>query len=132
MKTLLTTAFFVLLAVSAATHLHAAPQAQPQAQAAVEQRQPVMILRFNQRNVHYEKHLASIIRRAQQIKPDVQFDVVSILPSGGERSFWQKKTTARVKQLTESFARNGVSGDRIHTSQKIAPVSSDEIHIFVR
>ena len=100
--------------------------------ASVETRQPVMVLRFNQRNVHYEKHLASIIRRAQQIKPDVKFDLVSILPATGDRDFWQRKSTAQVNQLMRSFANNGIAAQRIETSQKMAAVSTDEIHIFVR
>lgn len=101
------------------------------AQTEVETRQPVMIIRFNQRNVNFERHLATVVQRATQKKSDVIFDIVGLMPANANPNADQNAAT-NLSRVVGAFHANGVPDTQIAVSRQESPVTTDEVYIFVR
>jgi hypothetical protein len=97
---------------------------------------PVMVIRFNQSVVSYENHLNKITSKALEIKPDVFFDVVTVVPqTNNNRKDEEIKQQAEelTKTVLEKIAQNGVDGNNIRITYQDSPsAANNEIHIFVR
>ena len=93
---------------------------------------PVMIIRFNQPLVSFERQLALVIEQAQSAKSGVKYDLIQYIPkitsTGAARQYDQHK----VNVLTQ-FAANGVQENQLRFGRSSSPdVETDEIYIFVR
>ena len=97
---------------------------------------PLVVIRFNQPNVYYERPLYTAVSRAVSVKPGVMFDVVSYVPQTGNREMdiqMLRMADAHVKQVTDSFRGMGVPGGRITVAtEPTRGIDYDELHIFVR
>lgn len=90
---------------------------------------PVMIIRFNQPHVYFQKPLASVIHQAKQKKHDVVFDVIQYIPATNSNT----QTDSNLQSVIEAINANGIGEDRVHVSiQPSEAVSSDEVYIYVR
>jgi hypothetical protein len=96
---------------------------------------PVMVIRFNQEYVDYQKSLTKVVNSALAAKPDVLFDVVAVVPEAGSKSD-NAKMQARASQLAAKLVGNlnaaGVKPEQIRTTYQNSAVADSEIHIFVR
>jgi len=97
---------------------------------------PLMIVRFNQRKVYYERPLYNAVVKAMNAKPDVVFDVISYVPQTQNPEQNQRHialSTTHMRALADSFMQMGVGANRINMSTQINPaLRFDEIHIFIR
>ena len=97
---------------------------------------PLVLIRFNQRSVYYDRQLYMAVSRAVEVKPGVMFEVVSFVPNSGDAkrdSEWKKTSAAHAKQVIDSLNQMGVPASRIsYNVQNQQGLRFDEVHIFVR
>lgn len=97
---------------------------------------PLVLIRFNQPHVYYDRQLYMAISRAVEVKPGVMFDLVSFVPTVAdpERSKqWRALAAAHVKKVVASLGQMGVPASRItYSAQSQAGLRYDEIHLFAR
>jgi hypothetical protein len=96
----------------------------------------VMIIRFNKQSVDYKKQLEQIVSVAMEAKPDVFFDIVTIVPeTGSMRKDRENKDKSSLysNQVVEIMRKAKVIPDNIRLSfQNSKIVKDSEIHIFAR
>ncbi len=106
------------------------------AQSMMEQVPPLVVVRFNQPRVYFDKQLYGAVSQAVAAKPDVMFDVVSSAPSTGNPRVDENwiKTASRNTQAVVAMMQNiGVPMERMHISgQAEAGLKFDETRIYVR
>ncbi len=97
---------------------------------------PLMVIRFNQEIVEYEKSLEKAANAAIAIKPATFFDIVSIVPETGDRKSDKKfKNNSNYfsDQIAEKIKSLGVTEDKIRiSSQSSKLIKANEVQIFVR
>lgn len=94
---------------------------------AVENRTPLVIVRFNQRNLSVEKALYNAVSKASEAKPTVMFDVVQRpgLKNDGDN--------ASLNKVAATLVKVGVPQGNITTAT--GPASGepfDEVYVYVR
>lgn len=96
----------------------------------------VMIIRFNKESVDYQSQLQQIITAAKDAKPDVFFDIVTIVPESGRmRKDRENKDKSNIysNQVVEVMRRSNVLSDNIRLSFQGSKIVKDsEIHIYAR
>lgn len=97
---------------------------------------PLVLIRFNQRNVYYDRQLYMAVSRAVEVKPDVMFEVVSFTPTTGDPqrdAQWKQTTSTHAQAVVASLNKIGVPTSRItFVAQTQAGLKFDEVHVFVR
>ncbi|MDB2414793.1 hypothetical protein N9W34_03385 [Rickettsiales bacterium] len=97
---------------------------------------PLLIIRFNQPYISYQKSLDRAVIAAVQTKSSVFFDIVSIYPE--DSGFMSKNDSKSVSEkltnpIIDQIKQLGVAEDRIRlTYQERADATFNEVHIFVR
>lgn len=98
--------------------------------------QPLVIIRFNQRTVYFQRQLYNAVSRAVAVKPSVRFDVVSLVPTyGADRSDSRnaRAAEANLAKVVRALNEMGVPSERLTVkSENSDAVESSEVHIFVR
>lgn len=123
---------------SLANRAYGIPPAAPAGGAAslVGQRQPLVVIRFNQPNVDYDQALFTAISRALERKPNAGFDLVAVAPSTGNAaqvSLATSRSRRNAEGVLRSLTNMGLPADRVTlsaTSSQSAQVN--EVHIYVR
>ncbi len=99
-------------------------------------RKPLMVIRFNQRNLHFERQLYSTLEQAVRIKPDVRFDVVALAPesaSGGDLDGVGGTVSQDGERVVNSLVQMGVPKSRMRYAHYSDPnLRYGEVRIFVR
>jgi hypothetical protein len=138
-KTLISLSFSVLCLGVAGVSSYAQAQAvmnRPDVEYSYTSERPLMVVRFNQRNVYYERSLYGAVSKAVQVKPAVMFDVVAVSPISRDRDAQQRleQTTSRAGQrVLESMREIGVPNSRMAYSQTSDPsIAFPEVRLFVR
>lgn len=97
---------------------------------------PLVVVRFNQPRVYYDKQLYTAISQAVAAKPDVMFDVISYAPSTGNPRFdeqWIKTASRNTQAVVSTLQQIGVPMERLHIiGQAEAGLKFDETRIYVR
>jgi hypothetical protein len=97
---------------------------------------PVMIIRFNQELIDYDKPLQKVAKSAIAAKPSVLFDIVSVVPetdSRSDNSKLKERSEFLTNQVIETLQLNGAKPEQIRTTfQNSTIAESGEVHIFVR
>ncbi len=93
--------------------------------------EPVMIIRFNQESVSYEKQLYNVVKHATEIKPDVVFIANSINPRGANSSS-QIKAGNRAQDFVNQLQTMGLARNQVHLSQTEGNLEFQEIHLYAR
>lgn len=125
---LLFTMLFTTLAVQ--------PTAAPAyAQATPVGNKPLMVIRFNQRQVYYENQLFTALDRAVAVKPSVLFEVVSYVPTGRDArasADLAARAQANLNRVLGSLNEMGVPPSRIQvTTERDGRLKHQEVHVFV-
>jgi hypothetical protein len=111
----------------------AAPQ---RVAAAVGDRRPLVVIRFDRPNVSYEQALQGAVKRALERRPDAAFDLVAVSPNAGSPAQVAQHADASKRNAADvvrSLTNMGVAADRISLSATTsASVQSDEVQIYVR
>jgi hypothetical protein len=95
---------------------------------------PLLLIRYNQEYVHFNRALRQAVANAEHLRPGVTYRVVSVVPQPrrGVAEVASATASERLKKVTAAMAELGVSNERIKTaSEKSKAVSSQEIRVFV-
>lgn len=93
-------------------------------------RTPLMIIRFNQRHVYFERSLYNVVSKALEVKSSVMFDLVSMVP-GSERG--AAAAEGNLGKVVSALSEMGVPRSRLSISRQDAPnLEASEVHLFVR
>ena len=102
----------------------------------MEQVPPLVVVRFNQPRVYFDKQLYSAISQAVAAKPDVMFDVVSYAPSTGNMRVdenWIRTASRNTQAVVRTMQTIGVPMERMSiTGHAEAGLKFDETRIYVR
>lgn len=97
---------------------------------------PLMIIRFNQQRVFYQKPLYNALSRAIQAEPAVRFELVSYVPQtadGDLNEQWMRAAGAHTQEVVRQMQQMGVPQAQIGVSSEMDPaLQYDELHIFIR
>jgi hypothetical protein len=96
---------------------------------------PLVIIRFNQRTVMYERQLYNAIAKAVAIKPDVVLDIISFVPLTGNTQADERlkdNALAQSSKVVNSLRNMGIPQERMHVSREGSPeIRFHEIHVYV-
>jgi len=86
----------------------------------------LLIIRFNQKHVYFDKALATAVQSVEKAKPGSVYNVVSYTPPSIQDA------QANLQAVTQQMQALGIPGSRIESSsQPSDEVKSQEIRIFV-
>ncbi len=98
--------------------------------------EPLMIIRFNQPQIQYEQALQRVLRKALEVNPQMQFDLVYIVPAhsdGAALHDSQRQSAIIARNIEQILQRHGINNQAIHASYHQAPSAPyHEVHLFVR
>lgn len=106
-------------------HAQASQPAQPGAQEDV----PLVIVRYNQERVYYDRQLYRAASRALEIKPGATFTVVSFVPqpaSQRQQQRMQRLASKQTNQFVSDLVQMGIPRERIQVSRE--PVRDSRYH----
>ena len=108
------------------------PSAPARAQAAADHYTvPLMVIRFNQPRVYFEKSLHSAVAKALRVKPNVYINVVNYFPTLNERAV--DKAENNLNSVVRALNKMGMPLERIGvTSEPASDLGESEVHIYVR
>ena len=97
---------------------------------------PLLVIRFNQPGVSFQRALRQAVTSAEHIKNNVIYSVVSYVPVGASKSKNDRVATEATDNLNAVLSEmmsDGVPAGRIGTSTLSSPAGgSQEIHIYVQ
>jgi len=101
-----------------------------------EPQTPLLVIRFNQQHVYFDRVLRQAVESAEKAKADALYDVVSIVPTGGNNAQQNERLSANAAgnlgSVVQELQNLGVQPSRIHsTTQSSASATAQEIQIFV-
>jgi phage gpG-like protein len=103
------------------------------ADTASEERQALVIIRFDNDDVAYEQALYDAVSRTMQERPQSYFDVVSVAPLNGNLAGNQAKSIQNAERVLRSLVEMGLPASRVKlASTANASVASSEVHVYVR
>ncbi|MCI5050203.1 MAG: hypothetical protein MRY32_07735 [Rickettsiales bacterium] len=127
-------ALAAIAALSLLSPAHAMPYGGAQARPSGEP--PVMIIRFNQQSVYYDKSLYNIVRRAVKLKPNVGFNVISYVPTSQDPLLYQRlisNASNHMREVTNTLMKMGIRGNRLSMATHAQHgLKHDEIHIYIQ
>ena len=96
---------------------------------------PLVVIRFDRRNVKYQKVLYDAVSRAGT-PPNARFELVAVSPRAGSTATAALNTTAARKNaqaVLRALTDMGLSPDRVRLSAATAgDAASNEVRLFVR
>jgi len=97
---------------------------------------PLVVIRFDRRNVKYQKILYDAVSRALERRPNARFELVAVSPRAGSTATAALNTTAARKNaqaVLRALTDMGLSPDRVRLSAATAgDAASNEVRLFVR
>lgn len=96
---------------------------------------PLVVIRFNQNKVLFERQLYNAVAKAVQIKPTVVFDIVSFVPQTGNGRTDEKiaaKASGQTSSVVNALRGMGIPQERMHVSQEASSgLQYHEVHVYV-
>jgi hypothetical protein len=96
---------------------------------------PLVIIRYNQPRIYYDRQLYNAVQRAINIKPSVQFSVVSFVPQIGsedQRERIRSKAASQTRKFLYDLKQMGIPRDRINiTREVVRDARYHEIYLYV-
>jgi hypothetical protein len=119
----------LLLAVLAVFPLLTAVVPAPaQAQMADHTTTPLMVIRFNQPRIYFQRPLYNAVSRALQAKPSVMFNLINYMPKTDDA-----KAQQDLQAVLNTLNEMGVPRSRIAVSNEADPsLRFSEVHVYVR
>ena len=97
---------------------------------------PLVVIRFDRSDAEFEQPLYSALTRALESRPDARFDVVSVVPAGGNASDMRRSQTQsrrNAEAVMASIADMGLPASRLSISSTTSgDVSSNEVRVYMR
>lgn len=99
-------------------------------------REPLMVIRFDQPDVRFERELYTVASETVQNRPNAQFEIVAVSPSAGqaaEVALHQSQSKRNANRVLQALLDLGLPPSRITLSSTTsAGVSGSEVHVYVR
>ena len=115
---------------------HAGELAKPPAVAGPPAAQPLVTVDFAHPSPDYTAALQQAVAEATSRKPDVQFDVVTVVPATGttaQQAAAAAGLTPDAREIARAINDDGVADDRIHLSARAeGGAESRQVQVFVR
>ena len=100
-------------------------------EASLSGRRPLMIIRFNKKNVAYKQPLYQTIKATLKKQPDAKFEIVSVTPENSEKD--EQEAAKNAKIIRETMMMTGISEDRIFlTKTKNPTVKTPEVRLYLK
>ncbi|MFQ5783971.1 MAG: hypothetical protein ACE5H8_04010, partial [Alphaproteobacteria bacterium] len=101
-----------------------------------ETREPLVVIRFDRRDVPYQQALYNAVSQALERRPSAGFDVVAVAPNKGtpaEVALKTNQSKRSAEKVFRSLTEMGLPGDRLTLSATTsAGVQTNEVHVYVR
>ena len=99
-------------------------------------RKPLMIVRFNENYVHYERTLKKALEKSER-RPGRNYEVVSFLPAGRNKQQNQRillEGKKHLKEVTDAVIRAGISSYRVSSRTEAGKrgLEAQEIHLYIK
>jgi len=98
--------------------------------------QPLVIIRFDQLDNDYFPALADAVQAAQTHKPDVEFDVVTPIPTAApqaEQDRFARQGAEDAQTVANALGNDGITPDRVHIGYRgDAGSPPREVLVYVR
>lgn len=107
------------------------PEATPAATSSPEAdpRTPLLTVGYATSNPDYQEVLRYAVRAAETRAPGVQYDVIAMLPAGGDAAVAQQ----REAEVMRDIMAQGVPASRVHLGMRTAQAASaQEVRVYVR
>jgi hypothetical protein len=97
-------------------------------------RRPLLIVRFNQPNVYFERALKQAVTSAEQAKTGVTYEVISYIPADRAADANGKEAANfNLSTVTSFMQQLGVPAERMSAASQVSSnVKSQEVQIFVK
>ncbi len=104
--------------------------------AAVDTRQPLVVIRFDRPDVPYQQALYTAVSQALERRPASAFDVIAIAASKGspaEVALNTNDSKRNAERVFRTLTEMGLPGERVTLSATASgAVQTNEVHIYVR
>jgi hypothetical protein len=96
---------------------------------------PLITIDFGHPNPDYTVMVRQAVEQAVARKPDVQFDVTTVVPAIGtaaDQAAAASALTADAREIARVISADGVDDDRVHLSARAEPgLTSRQVQVFV-
>jgi hypothetical protein len=126
------------LAANSVTRVPGTPRRPPSAAALakINDRRPLVTIRFYRPKVRYEKPLYIAVRRALERRPNVVFDLVAVAPQPDDPAqitLHSEASKRNAENVFRSLTSMGLAAERVSLSATTnSIVQSDEVRLYVR
>lgn len=108
----------------------------PRSGFSAEGRTPLVVIRFDRPNVSYQQALYTAVSKALEERPDASFDLVGVVPEGGDPSavaMNQSQAKKHANQVMQSLLDMGMPASRVSlASASSSSANSSEVHVYIR
>ena len=97
-------------------------------------RRPLVVIRFDRKDVAYEQALYNAVSRALERRPSATFLLVALAPNmGGAARIAVNRNKARrnAENVLRSLQRFGLPPQRVSLSERTGPATSTEVHLYI-
>lgn len=94
-------------------------------------RRPLMVIRFNKKNVAYEQSLYKAVKAALDKRPNTNFEIVAVSPSNAKSG--ETEAAKNADAVRNSLISMGLPESRIYSSKtKSASIQTTEVHLYLK
>jgi len=106
---------------------------QDAARGGVDTRSPLVVIRFDRRNVDYEQAVYTAVSRALDRRPDASFDLVGVAPTRGQAAANTNAARRNAEQVLRALTEMGLPPSRVSLSSAVSQrAQTNEVHIYIR
>jgi hypothetical protein len=92
---------------------------------------PLVVIRFNEPRVYFERPLYNALHKALEAKPDVKINVINYFPTSSQKMV--DEAEANLNRVMKNLQEMGMPLSRIGVSSEPAEdLKHSEVHIYVR
>jgi hypothetical protein len=103
---------------------------------AIENREPLVVIRFDRADVPYQQALYTAVSKALERRPQAQFDLVAVAASqgnAGQSAINQSQSRRNAERVLRTLTDMGLPADRVNLSATTsAQLATNEVQLFVR
>jgi hypothetical protein len=103
---------------------------------AIENREPLVVIRFDRADVPYQQALYTAVSKALERRPQAQFDLVAVASgqgNAGQSAINQSQSRRNAERVLRTLTDMGLPPERVNLSATTsAQVATNEVQIFVR
>lgn len=94
-------------------------------------RRPLMVIRFNKKNVAYEQSLYKAVKAALDKRPNTNFEIVAVSPTNAKSG--EVEAAKNADAVRNSLISMGLPESRIYSSKtKSASIQTTEVHLYLK